>query len=150
MTKTPCLVGIALVIAGVLAQPVAARDEQMMFPIRDALDTADAKGKLDRGVRLHFGGGGPGGVAKDFGVWKSNKKSNAAFRDDKVACQRAFLSAVLSLQERARKVGGNAVINITSNYRNVPTSSASEYMCGAGTIMAGVALVGRVIRTGAK
>jgi hypothetical protein len=148
MTRTPCLVGVALTIVGLLADPVAARDERFMFPIRDALDTPVAKAKLDRGIRLHFGGGAPGGVAKDLGVWKSNKKANAAFRDDKVACERAFLSAVLSLQERARKVGGNAVINIASNYRNVPTSSATQYMCGAGTIMAGVALTGRVIRTG--
>jgi hypothetical protein len=150
MTRTPLLIGMALTIVGLLAVPATARDERFMFPIRDALETADAKAKLDRGIRLHFGGGTPGVVAKDLGVWKSNKKANAAFRDDKVACERAFLSAVLSLQERARKEGGNAVINITSNYRNAPTSSPSEYMCGAGTIMAGVALVGRVIRTGAK
>lgn len=148
MTRTPWLMGMTLTIVGALADPAAARDERIMFPIRDALDTPDAKAKLDRGIRLHFGGGAPGSVAKDFGVWKSNKKANAAFRDDKVACERAFLSAVLSLQERARKMGGNAVINIASNYRNVPTSSATQYMCGAGTIMAGVALMGRVVRTG--
>lgn len=148
MTKTPWLMGMTLTIVGALADPVAARDERIMFPIRDALDAPDAKAKLDRGVRLHFGGGSPAVAAKDLGVWKSNKKANAFLRDDKVACERAFLSAVLSLQERARKMGGNAVVNITSNYRNVPTSSASEYMCGAGNLMAGVALKGRVIRIG--
>jgi hypothetical protein len=148
MTKTPLLMGATLTIVSILAGPAAARDERIMFPIRDGLDTPVAKAKLDRGVRLHFGGGSPGGVAKDFGVWKSNKKANAAFREDKVACERAFLSALLSLQERARKMGGNAVINIASNYRDVPTSSATQYMCGAGTIMAGVALTGRVVRVG--
>jgi len=152
MTKTPWLmgmtIGMTLTIVGTLADPVAARDDRIMLPIRDALDAPDARAKLDRGVRLHFGGGSPGGAAKDLGVWKSNKKANAFLRDDKVACERAFLSAVLSLQERARKVGGNAVVNIASNYRDVPTSSASEYMCGAGNLMAGVALKGRVIRIG--
>jgi len=148
MTRTPWLMGMTLMIVGALADPVAARDDRIMLPIRDALDAPDAKAKLDRGIRLHFGGGSPGVVAKDLGVWKSNKKANAFLRDDKVACERAFLSALLSLQERARKMGGNAVINITSNYRNVPTSSGSEYMCGAGNLMAGVALKGRVIRVG--
>src|SRR5215510_4552798 len=140
MTKTPLLMGVTLTMVAMLAGPVAARDDRIMLPIREALDAPDAKAKLDRGVRLHFGGGFGGSVAKDLGVWKSNKKANAFLKDDKVACERAFLSAVLSLQERARNMGGN--------YRNAPTSSTSQYMCGAGNLMAGVALAGRVIRTG--
>ena len=137
-----------LTIIGVPAGPVAARDDRIMLPIRDALDAQEAKARLDRGVRLQFGPGFGGSVAKDLGVWKTNKKTNAFLKDDKKACEWAFLSAVLSLQERARKMGGNAVINITSNYKNAPTSSGSQYMCGAGSLMAGVALTGRVIRTG--
>ena len=148
MTKMPVRMGVTLTMLAMLTGPVAARDDRIMLAIRDALDGPDAKAKLDRGVRLHFGGGFGGPVAKDLGVWKSNKKANAFLKDDKVACERAFLSAVLSLQERARKMGGNAVINIASNYRNAATSSASQYMCGAGNLMAGVALAGRVIRTG--
>jgi hypothetical protein len=150
MTKMLWLMGMTLTIVGALTDPVLARDERIMLPIRDALDASEARSRLDRGVRLHFGGGSVGPVAKDLGVWKSNKKTNAFLKDDKTACEWAFLSAVLSLQARARKLGGNAVVNITSNYRNVPASSASEYMCGAGTIMAGVALKGRVIRTGSN
>jgi len=149
MTKTPWLMGMTLLtITSALTDPVAARDDRIMLPIHDALNKQEARARLDRGVRLHFGGGFGGPVAKDLGVWKSNKKTNAFLKDDKTACAWAFLSAVLSLQERARKMGGNAVVNITSNYRNVPTSSGSQYMCGAGSIMAGVALTGRVVRTG--
>src|SRR5262245_22969910 len=146
MTKSPLLVGVTLGMVAMLAGPVAARDDRIMLPIREALDAPDAKAKLDRGVRLHFGGGFGGPVAKDLGVWKSNKKANAFLKDDKVACERAFLSAVLSLQERARKMGGNAVVNIASNYRNSPTSSTSQYMCGAGNLMTGGARGGRVLR----
>jgi hypothetical protein len=148
VTKTPWLMGMTLTIIGALADPVAARDERIMFSIRDALDAPEAKARLDRGIRLHFGGSFGGGVAKDLGVWKSNKKTNAFLKDDKTACNWAFLSAVLALQQRARKMGGDAVVNITSNYKNLSASSVSEYMCGGGTIMAGVALKGRVIRTG--
>src|SRR5215510_5705059 len=115
MTRMPLLMGVTLTMLAMLAGPVAARDDRIMLAIRDALDGPDAKAKLDRGVRLHFGGGFGGPVAKDLGVWKSNKKANAFLKDDKVACERAFLSAVISLQERARKMGGNAVVNIASN-----------------------------------
>jgi hypothetical protein len=37
------------------------------------------------------------------------------------------------------------VINIKSVYKNDNVESASEYLCGAGTIMAGVALRGTVV-----
>jgi uncharacterized protein YbjQ (UPF0145 family) len=49
------------------------------------------------------------------------------------------------LQDRVRKEGGNAVINIRSNYRNVERESATEFTCGAGAIVAGVALKGEVV-----
>jgi uncharacterized protein YbjQ (UPF0145 family) len=56
-----------------------------------------------------------------------------------------FLSAVLALQERARQLGGNAVINIKSNYKNKLTESATEFTCGSGALMSGVALKGEVV-----
>jgi uncharacterized protein YbjQ (UPF0145 family) len=49
------------------------------------------------------------------------------------------------LQDRARKEGGNAVVNIKSNYRNELTESPTEFTCGAGAVIAGVALVGDVV-----
>ena len=50
------------------------------------------------------------------------------------------------LQERARKEGGNAVVNTTSNYRNEVSESATKYAYGAGAVNAGVALKGDVVR----
>lgn len=147
MIKTAWIWGVFAIVL-VVAGPAAARDDKIMFPIKEALAAPEAKARLDKGVRLHFGGGFRGGVAKDYGVWDTNKKTNAFMKSDQTACEWAFLSAVLELQERARKMGGNAVVEITSNYKNIPTNSASEYMCGAGNIMAGVALKGRVIKTG--
>jgi uncharacterized protein YbjQ (UPF0145 family) len=57
-----------------------------------------------------------------------------------------FLSVLLKLQERARSLGANAVINIRSNYRNNEIVSEIEYQCGAGHIFAGVALKGRIVK----
>ena len=107
-----------------------------------------AQAKLDPGVRLFFGRQRHPNVARVFGEWPTNKKANAFARPDLQACEWAFLSAVIALQQRARKEGGNAVINIVSNYKNVVTSSESEYVCGAGGLIAGVAFKGRVVKLG--
>lgn len=116
-----------------------------MYPIADALQTPAAQDKLDKEIRLYFGNQPHPAIAQRIGEWGTNKKTNAFNKTDKEACEWTFLSAVLELQERARKEGGNAVINIKSNYKNTLTSSETEYMCGNGALMSGVALKGTVV-----
>ncbi len=82
---------------------------------------------------------------KDFGGFKTNKKTNAFAKSDEDACNWVFLSAMISLKERAIKEGGNAVVDIKSNYKNNLTSSSETFQCGAGAVMAGVALTGKVV-----
>jgi hypothetical protein len=144
------LLGSAVVLAIICggSLPAAARDEQKSFPISQALNSPAAQAKLDPGIRFFFGKQRHPKVTRDFGEWPTNKKTNAFAKSDLQACEWVFLSAVIALQERARKEGGNAVIDIVSNYRNVVTSSESEYVCGAGGLIAGVALKGRVVSLG--
>jgi hypothetical protein len=143
-------IAVLLAIACAVAGPAAARDDRNLYPIGQALKSPAAQAKLDPGVRLYFGRQRHPDVTRDFGQWPTNKKSNAFARADLQACEWAFLSAVIALQERARKEGGNAVINIVSNYKNVLTSSESDYVCGAGGLMAGVAFKGRVVKLGGR
>jgi len=137
-------------IACAVALPAAARDEQNLYAIGQALKSPAAQGKLDLGIRLFFGRQRHPNLTKDFGEWRTSKKTNAFAKSDPQACEWVFLSAVIALQERARKEGGNAVINIVSNYKNIVTSSESEYVCGAGALIAGVALKGRVVNLGGR
>lgn len=123
-----------------------ARDEHLSLPLKDALETPAAKSKLDKGVKLYFGKQKHPKPVKTLGEWKTNKKTNAFNKSDKEACEWVFLSAALELQERARKEGGNAVINIRSNYKSHEKSSETEYTCGAGALMAGVAFKGTVVK----
>lgn len=123
-----------------------ARDEHLTLPIKEALESPAAQSKLDKGVKLYFGQQKHPKPAKTLGEWKTNKKTNAFNKSDKEACEWVFLSAVLELQERARKEGGNAVINIRSNYKSHEKSSEMEYTCGAGGLMAGVAFKGTVVK----
>ena len=144
------LVPAVLVAMCCPAVPAAARDTHHMLPVQAALSTPAAQQKLDRGVKLYFGNQKHPRVAVSHGEWSTNKKTNAFNKSDREACEWVFLGAVLELQERARKQGGDAVINIKSNYKNIETASDFEYMCGAGALMAGVALKGTVVKLGGK
>jgi hypothetical protein len=137
-----------LALAATLLLPALAHadDEHKMFPIDEALATSAAQDKLDKNVKFYFGDQkAPKG--KVLGEWVSNKKTNAFNKDDKTACEWAFLSALLEFQERARKEGGNAVVNIRSYYKKEEISSRKEYMCGTGFLMAGVAFKAQVVKT---
>jgi len=135
-----------LLLGALVAAPALGRDTHHMYPVQDALNTPDAKEKLDPKIRFHFGSQPHGKVVQSYGEFTSNKKSNAFGRDDKRACEQAFLSAMLSFQDRVREKGGNAVIDIKSYYKKDLQTSSSEYVCGAGGLMAGVTFKGTVVK----
>ena len=135
----------ALII--VCASPLAhGRDDRLRFPLADALNNANAKAKLDPKIRMYFGPQKYPAPTKQLGNYTANKKTNFFNKSDKDGCEWVFLSAAISLQERARQLGGNAIVNIKSAYKNVEFSSATEYECGAGNIAGGVALRGDVVQ----
>ncbi len=129
-----------------LSSPVLARDEVLKMSLQDAMNNDEAKARLDPEIKLYFGDQAYANPAQRFGTFTSNKKTSFAKKSDKVACEWAFLSAALALQERALREGGDAVVNITSVYKNHTFKSATEYECGAGKIMGGVALRGQVVK----
>ncbi len=137
------LAGIAFLT---ISMNAAARDEHKMFPLKEALESPTAQEKLSKSIKLYFAGQPHPVVIKELGNWPTNKKTNAFGKSDAEACNWVFLSAMLSLQERAQKEGGNAVIDIKSNYRNNETASDTEYMCGVGAFVAGAAFKGSVVK----
>jgi hypothetical protein len=140
--KTSTLVMAAV---AVLTLSVAqARDTRLKLPINDAMQSAAAKEKLGSDVKFVFGSAPAGG--KTLGTYTSNKKTNFANKSDKEGCEWAFLSAMISLKERALAEGGNAVVNIQSYYKKNEFSSATEYECGAGAFVGGVTLRGTVVK----
>jgi len=84
-------------------------------------------------------------MARDLGVFTSNKRTNAFNKTDEAACQIVFLSAIISLQSRARQLGADAVIDIRSITKHNDLESATSYRCVAGNVVANVALTGRVV-----
>ena len=139
------------VLVGLLAALVLgtaeleARDTRHRLPVSEVLNNPEYAERLD-GVQFFFAGQSHPAIAQDFGEWRTNKKTNAFGKSDEFACQWAMLSALLSLHQRALGLGANAVVDIRSNYKNQEFASETEYECGAGAIMAGVALKGTVVR----
>ncbi len=121
------------------------RNTKHMFSVQQALQSADFKQRLVPNIRLYFGNQEHPEKTDFFGQFSSNKKTNSFNKTDKQACQWALLSALLSLQDRAKNEGGNAVINIASYYNKNTVSSNTDYECHAGAVIAGVALIGDVV-----
>ena len=133
----------AVVVLSLAATQAFARNSIETYPIDSALAAGDAK--VDEDIALYFAGQPHPKVLKTLSEAATNKKTSAFGRSDEDACQHVSLSAVIALQKRARELGGNAVIDIKSNYKDQLTASATEFTCGAGAVMAGVALKGQVV-----
>jgi uncharacterized protein YbjQ (UPF0145 family) len=146
MILASLLCGVAMSVV----VPAQARDDKLLLPIADAMNAPETQEKLDSSIKYYFGHQKTPKVLKKLGTDASNKKTNAFGKADEKACQWAFLSAMLSLEQRAKELGANAVINIVSNYKKVEMSSETEYECHAGAIMAGVALKGDFVKTADK
>ena len=125
----------------------AGRDDHIKLPIQGALEKGQSyKDTVGSDIKLFWGTQKTPAIAQKMGEFTSNKKTNAANKSDQDACDLAFISAVIALQQRARKEGGNAVVNIRSVYKKEDSDSPTDYVCGAGRIMAGVALRGTVVK----
>ena len=140
ITRCITIIAISSCAAGALA-----RDDVKDFSIADALATEQAKNILGNNIKFYFGEQSHGAVTKKFGEFGTNRKTNGVGKSDKTACEWAFLSAMKALRERAQREGGNAIVNIRSNYRNATNSSTETFKCGAGNIIVGVALLGDVV-----
>lgn len=123
-----------------------AKDKARHFSIQEALESEAYEGRLNNDIKLYFGDQAHGNVAKDFGEYVTNRRTNGFGKADKTACEWALLSALLVLQDRAAKEGGNAVINIRGFFKQNEFSSQTEYECYSGAIMVGITLKGSVVR----
>lgn len=136
----------ALVFAVAAAAPAMAADRLNMIKIEDAMAANGARERLGDKVKFYFGDTKTPTVAETIGPVKTSQKTNSFGKSVSESCNWVFLSAMLRLQQAAEKAGANAVINIQSNYNNVPTSSTTEVECHDGAIMSGIALKGEMVR----
>ncbi len=142
---------LALVLASALlfcAPPVHAADHWYELPADQAIQSPLGQEKLLPGIKLFMKGQSHPGVAKKLGEFKSNQRSNKFGKSAQEACDRAFVSALISLQQRAEREGGNAVIDIYTITKNQRYESPEKYRCITGFAVSNVALMGTVVKLG--
>ena len=137
---------VALVAVSLLSLlssgPAAARDTVLHIPLADVLDMPEAKAKLDPAFKFYLAGQATPKVAKRYSSDIVNPKTNGFNKDDTFGCKWAALSALIELQDSAKRQGGNAVVDIVSYYKKVEYKSATDFECHAGAFIIGVALKG--------
>lgn len=124
-----------------------ARDTALYLPFDKVVQQMLAEKKLDGSVKFYLAGVQPRGkvsVIQPGAV--TNKKTSAFNKTDQGACEWALQSALLTLQDAARRANANAVTNIASYYKKNERKDASTYECHAGAVIAGVALKGDLAR----
>jgi hypothetical protein len=109
------------------------------------LNSPQARARLDMNVQLYFGQQPYAAPLRRMGTFTANEKTNFFNKTDEEGCNWVFLSAVRKLQELARRQGGNAIVNVISVYKDIPFSSETEFECGAGNVVGGVALRGEIV-----
>ena len=141
---------LCLTLTTLFSGPLYAADKKFHFPIKDALESAEAREKLSSNVKYYFGSQRHPSIRANLGEYVSNKKTNSFAKKNEDACNRAFLSALISFEERANSLGANAVVGIESYYKKNVYSSPTHYECHVGAIMAGVALRGKVVKAAGR
>lgn len=133
----------ALAVVTVLASMSAhARDTVLHIPLADVLEMPEAKEKLDPEIKFYLDGQPTPKGIKRMNSDVSNPKTNGFNKSDEYGCKWAALSALINLQNGAKRNGANAVVDIVSFYKRVEYKSATDFECHAGTFVVGVALKG--------
>lgn len=140
------IVWLLAVVGIAVALPAEARDNLLDMSIEQALNTPEAKERLNKGIVFSFGDEVSVDVQESFGEYRTSKRTRAFNRDDQDACQWVFLTAMLELQKKAESLGADAVVNIRSNWKNEQTSSSTTFVCAKGGMIAGVALIGEFVK----
>ena len=137
MKITAALIAVALGASS----PAWSADETVNMQIKDGLEAGKhTKNTIGDDIKLYFGKQKTPAVDKK--LWEGSTTQKSMRKSQQERCDTAFVSAILRLQDRARKEGGNAVINIVSSGGN---DSATEYTCTSGRVTGSVTLRGTVV-----
>ncbi|WP_341675772.1 excinuclease ATPase subunit [Niveibacterium sp. SC-1] len=122
-----------------------ARDTEYMLPISEVLTGPEQAKFAD--VKFYFGKSVTPPYQQKLGEVIGNKKTNALNKSDEEACHWVAASVLIEMAERAKSLGGNAVVNIRSFYKKNERWDNALYECHAGATVAGVTLKGDVVKS---
>ncbi|MFA5700826.1 MAG: hypothetical protein WC913_06065 [Desulfuromonas sp.] len=132
-----------LLISGLTKQGFA-EDTWEYFSVQDALNSPLAQEKLEAGIEFYMKGQPHGNIDNITREYTANKRTRKFGRSTEEACQVAFISALMSFQDRAHKEGCDTVIDLYSITKDREFESVDQYSCIVGGMVANVALRGKV------
>lgn len=133
---------LALLLTSITSLNGEARNSKYYMPLDKVLNSKQAENVLiDKDIKLYFADQETPAIETKLEEIRSNRKTNSVGKSDKGGCEWAFLSVVKALQAKAKEMGADAIINITSDYGE-EFSSKEEYECHAGATVTGVVLKG--------
>jgi uncharacterized protein YbjQ (UPF0145 family) len=135
---------ILAVVIVAQTQASAAKDTFFDLPVDVALKSPRAS--TLREMPFFMMGQNHPATGQTMGEFTANRRTNAFGKSNEEACIVAFLSAVISLQDRAKTLGGAAVVDIKSITKHNDLVSATQYRCVAGAVVANVVLSGTIVR----
>jgi hypothetical protein len=134
---------------------VKGRESTYFLPIQDAFETSEAKKKLGGNVKFYFADqphpdvDAKATLIQNFVVYKRDRdrsSEKSIEKKEEQGCNRALVSILLAFQRYALKIGGNAVINIESYYKENPFRSNDQFECHAGLSVSHVVLKGDIVK----
>ncbi|MCF6766000.1 excinuclease [Thiotrichales bacterium 19S3-7] len=137
---------IALIIASFVVSACSSNKGIDNYNVDQALNGMPPDIKQQIGDFKFYFGKSAGWGAKELGTVKTSLRTNAFAKNPQISCNRVFYSALLSLKKQAQQLGGNAVENIQSNWKDNKVSSKSIFVCDNGLWMSGVALTGTAVK----
>lgn len=139
------IAAVAALVAIFVSPTALAREDLSTFTVKYARENVDQSRVLTN-ISWHMAGEKHRRVAQSYEVASTTKSTNAAFKSDEVACARAFMSAIIQLQTRARNLGGDGVIDIKSHVDSRTFDEGDIFGCKAGNIVAHVSLTGTPVK----
>lgn len=140
------LVAVAVLLTPAAIPTAQAADDLVMITVSEAMATPDYQQALDGSVKFYFGNSPHPPVAQTYGERVTNRKTNGFAKTAGDACRWVLLSALIALQDEAKSLGGNAVINIESYFKRRAVSNDTQAECYKGFFIASVALKGDIVK----
>lgn len=140
ISKYITLIGLLSISTALLA-----KDKLLTFDFNQVVQQGYDQGILDKKITFKLAGQNHKTIKKNFSEYRSNKKTNGVGKAKTESCSWALLGALKSMQGTAISIGANAVVNIKSNFKNREYISSTEYQCGAGFLMSGVAIKANIV-----
>jgi len=137
-----------LILSGFLARPTYARNVKLILPIAAAMEANDIPDKPTGAVKFFFATQATPKIVANLGRYVATPKTGASGKSDERACHEALQWTLVALEKRAQQAGANAVVNIVSFYGKNEFSSATEFECHVGNVIASVFLKGDLVKIG--